>query len=84
MQMISIHKRLRAVAYAELLKWGRRKEMKISLNWDPGPDMTYSKFRERSCINDASGGRGFAQIVGVPSYGGGGWPNRHLGCKNAI
>jgi len=26
--------------------------------------------------------RGFAQIVRVPSYGG--WPNRHLGCKNAI
>jgi len=23
-------------------------------------------------------GRGFAQTVRLPSYGGGGWPNRHI------
>jgi len=27
---------------------------------------------------NASGGKGFAQTVRVPSHGGGVWPNRHV------
>jgi len=52
MQMISIHKRLRAVVYAKLLKWERRKEMRISLNWAlTWHTANLGKFKYHVCCN---------------------------------
>jgi len=79
MQMISIHKRLRAIAYAELLKWGRRKEIKISLNWA----LTWHKANlgKVQISYDASG---FAQTVKVPLYGGRGLAKSSFRLQNAV
>jgi len=58
-----------------------KKSLSLHTHNDSKQDIKLRKFKNHY---DASGGKGVAQTARVPSYGGGGWPNRHLCFKNSL